>query len=66
MRHFDGRPTAGAIQATADMSDNEFYPAIAKLGQRSMLAMATGSETRYSLHPLTKNFINTDIVSRWG
>jgi SEFIR domain/NB-ARC domain len=66
MRHFDGPPTAGAIQATAGMTDNEFYPAIAKLGQRSMLAMTTGSETRYSLHPLTKNFINTDIVSRWG
>lgn len=66
MRHFDGHPTAGAIQATAAMTDNEFYPAIAKLGQRSMLAMTTGSETRYSLHPLTKNFINTDIVSQWG
>ena len=32
MRHFEGRPTAAAIQATAEMTDNEFYPAIERLG----------------------------------
>ena len=65
MRHFEGRPTAAAIQATARMTDNEFYPAIARLGQRSMLAMTVGNKARYSLHPLTRYFINTDIVARW-
>lgn len=66
MRHFEGNPTAAAIQQTADMTDDEFYPAAARLGQRSMLAMTTDREPRYSLHPLTRYFINTDIVARWG
>ncbi|MFI1176696.1 NB-ARC domain-containing protein [Streptomyces melanogenes] len=66
MRHFEGNPTASAIQHTADMVDADFYPAIARLGQRSMLTMASGGrESRYSLHPLTRYFINTDIVARW-
>jgi hypothetical protein len=65
MRHFEGRPTAAAIQHTANMIDDEFYPAAAKLGQRSMVTMTTDREARYSLHPLTRYFINTDIVKRW-
>ncbi|MEU5001514.1 NB-ARC domain-containing protein [Streptomyces sp. NPDC021622] len=65
MRHFEGNPTASAIQHTANVIDDEFYPATARLGQRSMLAMTRGREARYSLHPLTRYFINTDIVARW-
>ncbi|MFD6968531.1 NB-ARC domain-containing protein [Streptomyces sp. NPDC059979] len=65
MRHFEGNPTASAIQHTANVIDDEFYPATARLGQRSMLVMTRGREARYSLHPLTRYFINTDIVARW-
>lgn len=65
MRHFEGNPTASAIQHTANVIDDEFYPATARLGQRSMLAMTRGREARYSLHPLTRYFVNTDIVARW-
>ncbi|WP_406164563.1 NB-ARC domain-containing protein [Streptomyces sp. NBC_00996] len=65
MRHFEGNPTASAIQHTANVIDDEFYSATARLGQRSMLAMMGGREVRYSLHPLTRYFINTDIVARW-
>jgi NB-ARC domain len=65
MRHFEGSPRATAIQAVADIADEQFYPAIATLAQRSMLAMTTDREARYSLHPLTKYFINNDIVAQW-
>lgn len=65
MRHFEGKPTAEAIEYTVDMTDDEFYPAATMLVRRSMLAVALGSEVRYSLHPLTRYFVNTDIASRW-
>lgn len=66
MRYFEGNPTVSALQYTADMVDDEFYSAVAKLGQRSMITMEMDHEARYSLHPLTRYFINTDIVARWG
>lgn len=65
MRHFEGSPTALAIMATVGMGDDEFYRAVSVLGRRSMIDMIVGHEVRYSLHPLTRYFVNTDIAERW-
>ncbi|MEY9934420.1 hypothetical protein ABH926_009088 [Catenulispora sp. GP43] len=65
MRLFEGNPTAGAVKYTADMADQEFYRAAAMLVRRSMLSLVGGQDERYTLHPLTRYFISTDVASRW-
>jgi len=67
MRHFEGNPTADAVRHTVDMSEDVFYSAATILVQRSLLSVAVNTmEARYSLHPLTRYFINTDIAAGWG
>jgi hypothetical protein len=66
MRRFMGTPTAGALRHTVDMGEDSFYSAAAVLVQRSLLSVEVGArEARYSLHPLTRYFINTDIAAGW-
>jgi hypothetical protein len=66
MRRFLGAPTADALRHTVDMSENIFYSAATVLVQRSLLSVEVDSqEARYSLHPLTRYFINTDIAAGW-
>jgi hypothetical protein len=66
MRHFEGNPTADALSYTVGMGDETFYAAATILVQRSLLNVAVGSrEARYSLHPLTRYFINADIAAGW-
>jgi hypothetical protein len=67
MRHFEGNPTADAVRHTVDMGEEVFYPAATVLVQRSLLNVAVDArQARYSLHPLTRYFINTDIASGWN
>lgn len=66
MRRFVGAPTADALRHTVDMSEDSFYSAATVLVQRSLLSVEVGGqEARYSLHPLTRYFINTDIAAGW-
>jgi hypothetical protein len=68
MRYFEGNPTADAVQHTVGMDEDTFYSVATVLIQRSLLnvAVVDGKEARYSLHPLTRYFINTDIAAGWN
>jgi hypothetical protein len=66
MRQFEGNPTADALSYTVNMSEDIFYAAATIVVQRSLLNVVVGvREARYSLHPLTRYFINADIAASW-
>ena len=66
MRHFEGNPTGDSLIYTVSMGEDAFYAAATTLAQRSLLNVVVGSkEARYSLHPLTRYFINADIAAGW-
>jgi hypothetical protein len=66
MRQFEGNPTADALSYTVNISGDIFYTAATILVQRSLLNVVVGvSDARYSLHPLTRYFINADIAAGW-
>jgi len=66
MRHFEGSPTAEALRYTVDMKDDAFYSAATTLVRRSLLSVSMEhQQARYSMHPLTKYFLNTDIAASW-
>jgi hypothetical protein len=66
MQNFESNPTAEGLLFTADMQEDDFYTAVADLIRRSLVNFIAGpSEAQYSLHPLTRYFINTDIAAGW-
>jgi hypothetical protein len=66
MQNFESNPTAEGLLFTADMQEDDFYSAVAGLIRRSLVNFIAGpSEAQYSLHPLTRYFINTDIAAGW-
>jgi hypothetical protein len=66
MRLFEANPTADTLSYSVNMSEDVFYAAATILVQRSLLNVAVDPrEARYSLHPLTRYFINADIVAGW-
>lgn len=66
MRHFEGSPIADAVRYTVDMDEATFYSAATVLVQRSLLSVVVSAkDARYSLHPLTRYFINADIAAGW-
>ncbi len=67
MRHFEGNPMADAVRYTVEMDEATFYSAATVLVQRSLLnVVVSAKDARYSLHPLTRYFINADIAAGWG
>ena len=53
------------LQAISKLSDTQFWPAVQALAARSLLEVqGTPTARRYGLHPLTRTFLQTEII-RW-
>jgi hypothetical protein len=66
MLQFEGNPTADLLRSTSGMGEDIFYSAATELVQRSLLSVVIRAQkARYSMHPLTRYFISTDIAAKW-
>ena len=51
------------LQAISGLSETQFWPALQALAARSLVEVqGTASQRRYGLHPLTKTFLQTEII----
>ncbi len=54
------------LQAATGLSDHRLDAAIERLVEMSLLQVAGGSETRYTIHQLTYTFILSELLGKWG
>ena len=54
------------LQAATGLSDERLDAAIERLVEMSLLQVAGGRETRYTIHQLTYTFILSELLGRWN